>query len=80
LVVRLADGQREGHFRTPFDYTRINYKYLPQAKTTQYVYNSAVEAKLKNTKKLSTIIPAKANPQEFNVKITSAINQVFSTI
>jgi len=75
LVVRLLDGQREGHFRMPFDYTRLNYKYLPQAKSTQYVYNSSIEAKLKTAKRLSTIVPTKNTPQEYNHKITTAISQ-----
>lgn len=28
-IVRLIDGQREGHFQIPFDWRRLDYSYLP---------------------------------------------------
>lgn len=41
-IVRLLDGQREGHLQTMYDHARMNYNYLPQDKLGLYAYNAAV--------------------------------------
>ena len=51
-IVRLIDGQREGHYQIPFDWRRLDYSYLPQDKLFEYSYNEAVEEDLKDEKKM----------------------------
>ena len=66
VVVRLLDTQREGHYQNFFDVDRLNYKYLPQDKLSQYVYNRNIQKKYENSKKLISISPLKFKTTEFN--------------
>eukprot|EP01016_Furgasonia_blochmanni_P046583 TRINITY_DN6736_c0_g1_i3.p1 TRINITY_DN6736_c0_g1~~TRINITY_DN6736_c0_g1_i3.p1 ORF type:complete len:384 (+),score=76.66 TRINITY_DN6736_c0_g1_i3:65-1153(+) len=71
IIVRVLDAQREGHFNDPYDFNRINYKYLPEAKLPAFAYNASVAVKLQSDPKLSTIVPNKGNPLTFNAKFTN---------
>jgi len=77
IIVRLLDGQREGHFSRRFDFERINYKYLPSSKSHLYVYNSAVEEKLKSARRLATIVPSKFEVEKFQAAISTAVKESF---
>lgn len=54
----------------------MNYRYLPQAKAHLYMYNAAVEAKLKGVKKLSSVLPKKVSAEECNMKIITGLKEV----
>lgn len=72
-MVRLIDGQREGHFQVPFDWRRIDFSYLPQDKLYDYAYNEAVEEELKDAKKMYQIkLEGSSNELEYNKKLTNA--------
>ena len=70
VIVRLIDGQREGHFQQPFDWRRMSTKYIPQNQLYAYSYNEAVEENLENARKLKTLIPSSKNQLEYNKEIT----------
>lgn len=56
VIVRLLDGQRDGHFKTRFDYKRLSQEYLPKNKLYQYTYNEFIAEKLKETPQLKSLI------------------------
>lgn len=58
----------------------MNYDYLPADKRPKYSYNEAVVIKLKERKKLSSNIPGKENPANFNKKITDACIQGYNLV
>lgn len=53
------------------------YSYLPPGKGGSYTYNSAVEQKLKSSKKMITLAPNKYKTNEYNEKLTQAVVKVF---
>lgn len=73
VVVRLLDGQREGHLKTSFDYRRIDYGFIPKDKYYAYSYNEAVANNLKSRKKLSAIKPSSYSELELNKRITDSV-------
>lgn len=73
VVVRLLDGQREGHFKISFDHRRIDYSYLPDDKYYSYSYNEAVAKNLKKKKKLIALKPKKMTELQLNTKITDSV-------
>lgn len=80
MMVRLVDGQREGHFSVPFDWSRISYKYLPQDQLYEYAYNEAVMERLRSNKRLSKIKPDGLTDLEYNLKITKSVVNVFELL
>jgi hypothetical protein len=56
VIVRLLDGQRDGHFKTRFDYKRLSQEYLPKNKLCQYTYNEFIAEKLKQTPQLKSLL------------------------
>jgi hypothetical protein len=46
---------------------------LPKKKLGNYAYNAAVEVKLKNEKKIISMVPNKAKTNEYNEKITKSV-------
>jgi hypothetical protein len=77
VVVRLIDGQREGHYQVPYDWRRISHKYLPQDKLFDYSYNEAVETLLQKEPVLRTLKPKTLTDLEYNLKITKSCVNVF---
>jgi len=71
-MIRLVDAQREGHFEQPWDFTRVDYRYLPKKSLQKYAYNNNADAKAKQGKTLKTIVPNKGNPQAYQKRITDA--------
>lgn len=69
VLVRLIDGQREGHIRHRYDYRRIDHQYLPQEKLYDYAYNEMVADILKDKPKLSSLVPKNMSSFEFNKDI-----------
>jgi len=80
VIVRVLDGQREGHFSNPYDYERMNYQYLPVKNRAKWIYNIAVAAKLSKADKYATIVPNKEDPKKFNKKITEAFINKFGFV
>jgi len=79
IMVRLIDSQREGHFSTPWDMNFIDPKlYLPPSKVIDMAYNEVADTKLKQDKRLRTIVPNNGNPYAFNTKITEAVLKHFN--
>lgn len=78
IVVRLLDGQREGHLKTSFDYKRMDYSYIPKNKYYAYSYNEAVANRLKKHKKMDTLKPSTTSELELNNRITDAIIEAFN--
>ena len=67
----------KGHFQIPFDHSRMEYIYLPPGKAGSYTYNSAVEQKLKSSKKIITLAPNKFKVNEYNESLTQAVVNVY---
>lgn len=80
VIVRLVDGQREGHYQIPFDWRRLTQEYLPQDYLFDYSYNEAVEDNLKKEKKLKSLKPDNITDLEFNMKITKFIINKFELV
>ena len=72
VIVRLLDGQREGHFQIPFDHRRMNRSYQPQNDIIDYTYNEVVEKDLEDTARLSSLVPSNQVPSEVNRRITNS--------
>ncbi|EGR33876.1 hypothetical protein IMG5_033550 [Ichthyophthirius multifiliis] len=70
-IVRILDAQRDGHYQIPFDYTRVNYNYLPKDKIGDYAYNSAIDIKLKKATKMLSMAHNKAKVNEYQDKLTN---------
>lgn len=60
----------------PWDYTRVDTRYIPTASLQKYVYNAAADSKAKQGKLLKTIIPRKEDIQAYQQKITETFAQV----
>ena len=47
IVVRVLDGQREGHLKEIFDFTRFDFAYMPrEVKNQNYFYTPAQHRRL----------------------------------
>ena len=60
----------------PWDYTRVDTRYIPTANLQKYLYNAAADSKAKQGKLLKTIIPRKEDVQAYQQKITETFAQV----
>lgn len=69
---------KQGHFNVRFDTERMNYDYIPEDKRPKYSYNEAIVIKLKEKRKLSSNIPNKESPANFNRKVTDACIQGYN--
>jgi hypothetical protein len=77
VIVRLLDGQRDGHFKTRFDHKRLSHEYIPKQKLYQYTYNEFIAQKLQEFPKLKVLL---GTHSEFvvNTLITRAVIEKFS--
>ena len=80
VIVRLIDGQREGHYSVPFDWRRISSKYVPENSQFEYAYNEAVQENLKKEPILRTLKPKDLTDLEHNLKITQTCVNSFKLI
>ena len=80
VIVRLIDGQREGHYNIPFDWRRLSHEYLPQNKLFDYSYNEAVEENLQKEPRLRTLKPPELTDLEYNIKITKSCVNAFQLL
>jgi len=71
-MIRLIDAQREGHYEQSWDFTRVDYRYLPKKDLQKWAYNNNADAKAKTGKLLKTIVPNKGSTQPYQKRITDA--------
>mmetsp|Transcript_6219 Transcript_6219/g.7003 ORF Transcript_6219/g.7003 Transcript_6219/m.7003 type:complete len:220 (-) Transcript_6219:356-1015(-) len=60
VVIRLLDGQREGHLNRLYHVNSFDYTYLPEEKLNKFAYNSTTEAEFPRAKKLNAIFKSDA--------------------
>jgi hypothetical protein len=78
VLIRILDGQREGHFNKAYDYTRIDYSYMPaETKNKNYLFSGNSLSKFGSMPKLSKIVPKSIDGSFFQKSLTDAFVQKF---
>ena len=67
VIVRVLDGQREGHYEKPCDIERFNYDYMQDDSTARLTSQSFMS--LKDTQNLDEIIPPESDTTTFQTMI-----------
>lgn len=78
IIIRILDGQREGHFARAYDYTRFDYSYMPaETKNKNYLYSANSIVKFGKMPKLSKVVPKSIDGSHFQKSVTDAFVQKF---
>jgi len=81
VIVRILDGQREGHFAKKYDYTRFDYSYMPaETKNKNYLFSELSLSKFSKMPKLSKVVPKTIDGSLFQKKITDDFVEKFGLL
>ena len=78
VIVRVLDGQREGHFSRRFDYSRFDYSFMPaESKNKNYLFSQESLIKFQKMPRLSQVVPKTIDGSQFQKKITDDFVEKF---
>ena len=78
LMIRILDGQREGHFSRLYDYNRFDYSFMPaETKNPNYLFSAGSLLKFAKMPKLSKVVPKGIDGSHFQKSVTDAFVQKF---
>jgi hypothetical protein len=78
IIVRIWDGQREGHFQRIYDYHRFDYSYMPaETKDQNYLFSEKSLLKFAKMPKLSQVVPKGIDGSHFQKSITDEFVRKF---
>lgn len=71
VIVRICDGQREGHYSRSYDYNRFDYSYMPaETKDPNLLFSQKSLLKFAKMPKLSKVVPKGIDGSHFQKSIT----------
>lgn len=77
-IIRIWDGQREGHFSRLYDYNRLDYSFMPlETKNPNFLFSPASLIKFNKMPKLSSVVPKRTDGSNFQKSLTDAFVQKF---
>lgn len=57
ILIRILDGQREGHFNKPVDLERMNYEYIPETWPATHRITTETIMGFKDMPKMQSMVP-----------------------
>lgn len=74
VLLRLVDGQRDGHFGKPLDLDRLDYSFIPESMLPAYSYNAAASERAEYDGRISRLMPDGLSEEEYMERIKTLIS------
>ena len=78
IIIRICDGQREGHFSRRYDYNRLDYSFMPaETKNPNYLFSKNSLVKFAKMPRTSKVVPKGIDGSHFQKSVTDEFVKKF---